>query len=193
MANKPVANIYSGNTKVELKPNGPSIKERHQVRLWFVGHELLTAEGRSPVVEVKGRAIQLPELGHAIKIDNVMANDLIFKTQTVGAGGKLRQNLLTDDQGGEEIAAALRAARSSGIDYRDVDMTRIQARHLASNLTDADLLEVIRQRNLPIPDELLQRAEAENVQNENGEEEKKPKGKKAAVRPFEPDKEGEGD
>lgn len=129
-----------------------------QIKLYFVGHELIMHRGDEeflPVFEVKGQAVTMPPLGEFIVVDEIMAKDLRFKSMYADSNGINRYGLLTEEEGGAEIAAYLLKARDSGIPFEEIDFDQFKAAHLSEHLSNEALAEVIQLRGFDVPPELI--------------------------------------
>jgi hypothetical protein len=138
---------------------------RKKVTLYAVGWEYYQVHKYDPPpVTTKMMPIFMPELGESITLDEVYAKDLLFKTRYKG-----KAVLVLESEGGKEMAALLKSAIKNGEDLSELNLKRLTVKKEVTALTDDDLLEEIRRRNLTtvpaeVRDEVIASSEVKKVE-----------------------------
>jgi hypothetical protein len=126
---------------VTVQPTKPISIDHDLVRVWNVSPRSLRKDGSPMTIEVKAQAIKLPEIGHFIQVPDYMVKDLRAKTEFHG-----ERVLMTDAEGGEQIAKAVRKAIDDGVDIPDA--AKLQAAHIVQTMEDDEFRKVLQLRGL---------------------------------------------
>lgn len=149
---------------------------RRKVTLYAIGWEYYQVHDFDPPpVAIKMTPVFMPELGESITLDEVYAKDLIFRTRYKG-----KTVFVSEEDGGKQMAELLKSAIKKGEDLSELNLTRLQTKKQVSSLTDEDLMEEIRRRNLTtVPAEFREEIIAQSQEAETEVKQvKRPPGKK---------------
>lgn len=133
---------------IQIKPyQQERLKPRDKkTTLYFVGWEYWKHhKGSPPPVATKQTAFEMPALGESMTLPYTFAKDLVFKTRFNG-----KPVLVSEEDGGKEMAALLKQAIAKKEDLSGLNLERLQVKQKATHLTDEDILELARQRNLSL-------------------------------------------
>lgn len=124
---------------------GASGAQREKIRLYFVDVNLMVKRDGSPAkIYVRHQVITMPALGESILVDVNLAIE-IFKKTPPGM-------LLTEAQGGAVIADNIREQIADGIALEDINVKQVVAKAAVVDLSDDDLLEILKSRGLKVED-----------------------------------------
>lgn len=136
----------AGNTDVNVVPGERQerLRRQNKVRLWYVGVDFeRTIAGKSRQITIKGNMTRtMPKLGEWIELGEVYAKDLIFATTLPprAAGQGKRIAFLSDEEGGEQVARAIRSAVERGENLDELNVGEIAAQHILETQIDDDTL-----------------------------------------------------
>ncbi len=117
-------------------------RKRSKIKIYYVGVKFHQDHaGDPPPVNIKGMPIPFPKLGEHLDIDEVYARDLIQKSRY-----QQKPVYIAERDGGADVAKLIKQAVKEGTKLADIDLNKVKAKHEVKQMSDEDLIDVLKSR-----------------------------------------------
>lgn len=123
---------------------------RNIVKLYFIDVQYVKDYPKytTHAFYTRGRAFRLPALGEYVEVPEVLALDLIDKTRFKG-----RNILVTEAEGGAQMAALIKEALAAGQPLETLDLRKAYTAKALDTISNDELLQMLKQRGIALPTE----------------------------------------